>query len=230
MGALHLLILMNVPELLMVTIGLLIALRLVVDALLLQTPIPSLVDEPTPAAESESNPESRSSPHLESRELGSLEEFTNLPQLSEIESSPEPKLSPEPQELGPLKEFTCFPELPPELRCIIWKHAANLPRLVSVYILEQLIDRSDDRWAVEGKIITIALRDCPQPTVLQVCHEGRKECLPLFQIIEGRQLVKFRQVPEFLNRHETSRQPRLYVNPAVDTMFLRLSILNCPPL
>jgi hypothetical protein len=88
---------------------------------------------------------------------------------------------------------------------------------VSVYFSEEIISKHP--WSFGNTVFTIASRSS-QPAVFQVCHESRKECLPLFQVIGGMRVANFRPDPASLNEDEFSHQPRVYFNPAVDIIFL----------
>ena len=118
--------------------------------------------------------------------------------------------------------FAPFLELPVEIRLKIWKIIAHFPRDVQVSApsvpcrdLEGHWDEDDESEAKSiNKIINpVALErfksSTPVPTILHISHEARVEGLHFY-------------TEAFRKRHTTGGT-RIYINPAADTLLIRIS-------
>jgi hypothetical protein len=113
--------------------------------------------------------------------------------------------------------FTCFPRLASELRYKIWKIAATqLSRVLTLHESRQTRNFGD-----LGSAFTVLQRSkSPQPALLQVNRESRRETIALYELIMGTQFHINSDPfigPEFkILGHE----PRVYFNADADTIYL----------
>ncbi|KUJ18206.1 uncharacterized protein LY89DRAFT_41745 [Mollisia scopiformis] len=123
----------------------------------------------------------------------------------------------------PLQTFELFPDLAPEIRCLIWKLAANHPRLISFSEVKKNKAGHNEVGGKKVLGITLQRSDCPQPAILQVCRESHNECLSLFGLVGGTYLNIYRPLDtqQSLAAVRTIlHEPKIYFNNAVDTLFL----------
>lgn len=113
-----------------------------------------------------------------------------------------------------LKVFTCFPNLPKELRLKIWRHAAFIPRDVSLRIgwwnLEKINSGVSNSLPLTPHYF---FGMCRPPTILSTCHESRKVGLCHYNLCFGTE-VKYEH-PQIT----ISQAPNIYLNLDVDTIY-----------
>jgi 2EXR family len=110
-----------------------------------------------------------------------------------------------------LKVFTCFPNLPKELRLKIWRHAAFIPRDVSLCVgswnLEKINSGVSNSLPLTPHYFFGMSRP---PTILSTCHESRKVELCHYNLCFGTE-AKYEH-PQIT----ISKAPNIYHNPDVD--------------
>lgn len=81
------------------------------------------------------------------------------------------------------RKFTLFPQLPPELRCKIWKFAIPAPKRVEI----RFITRSEGNKTYYWKVLC-KYGSTDAPVGLSICREARVETLKVYREIQpGRQ-------------------------------------------
>lgn len=119
--------------------------------------------------------------------------------------------------LSPRTLFTCFPRLASELRCKIWKTAANqLPRVLALH--ESCTTRIFG--ALGSTFVVLQGSKPPQPALLQVNHKSRRETIAMYELIFGTQFhigsdpwVRRREFKALVD------EPMVYFNASTDTIY-----------
>jgi hypothetical protein len=96
-------------------------------------------------------------------------------------------------------DFALFPKLPLEIQRMIWRHCANTSRVVGI---KRIVDSSFGRWSLVSTTLRCQL--------FAVCKEARSEASKIILALK------------FLFAHcsENSDLPKIFLNPAADTVWL----------
>lgn len=91
-----------------------------------------------------------------------------------------------PQAAAKFDTFTCFPELPTELRLMIWKACAHVPRVLVLNQKRRLGDRIHHLLRIHSHSLNTS------PIVLRICRESRDTVLKaeLYELIFGTRIVE----------------------------------------
>jgi hypothetical protein len=82
--------------------------------------------------------------------------------------------------------FSCFPDLPTELRLMIWKACAHVPRVLVLNQMRQLGDRVHHLLRIHSRSLNTS------PIVLRICRESRNTVMKaeLYEMIFGTRIVE----------------------------------------